>query len=182
MIEMIYEPKDLKEFNKIIWNIDAYFDLHYKKEYSDLPIVKDILKEIDGVNFIKDFYCEHPVWGSFSVYDICSTSKMLIVLNVFPEMEWIVRQDQIGDDGYKFLATIPKDKNIKMLSNLPIPPYAEFPDNTFVSSITGKVLTEDEFDFEFCECYNNGMFKWHGIGTPYFEEKEKELNKNASRD
>lgn len=148
MIELYTYPPTKEDLKKIVVDITNYFESNYKSEYSELPIVKKILKDIDDINFVRGKYVENDIDG-YSIFEISNTAKMAIIFNVFPETEQFFLQEFMGSQAYNFLETIPKDKKVKLIGCLLFPSEAgDFPQNVFKLNSTGEILnTEDDFDF-----------------------------------
>ena len=173
MIEFYLAPRNLDEYEKIIPSIKSYFKIGYKSEYSDLPIVKQILKEIDNIVFVKGKYVENEEGQGYSIYDISNTARMAIIMNVFPDEGYFFRFDLMGGLAYKFIMTAPEDKTIRFLLTTS---YEEecypFPKNKFFL-VERKKFIEDEidFDYELGRAFQEGYLCFWNLDKKAFDEK-----------
>lgn len=92
--------------------VSQYFDAVYENSWFNNRLAKDIIKGIDNSEHIKDGYIESPVYGAISPRDLSSGCKGVLLLLNKPEL--MVCGERFGDNCFRWLFEIAKDRDIKI--------------------------------------------------------------------
>lgn len=126
--------------------VNEYFHIKKKKEWFNRPSVKQIIKEIDDTDAIKDEYLESPILGAISPDSLSTGCKAVILMDVL-EKPYIFGT-KCGDNCVNSILRIAQNKDV----TLKLHHCMKFPESGFELKFldSGKVVTTDrEFAREF---------------------------------
>lgn len=126
--------------------INEYFNLYKTKDWFNRPSVKQIIKEIDKTDAIKDEYLESPVLGAISPDRLSTGCKAIILMNVLDKP--YIFGTKCGDNCVTSILRIAENKDVI----LKLHHCMKFPDSEFKLKFldSGKVVTTNqEFVKEF---------------------------------
>lgn len=82
-----------------------YFDVHYKLEWFDDPLVIEMIKDIDGTDVLNKTTMVHPIFGDIPVIKLSGSVKTLILLHMVGD-RFIFDVSSCGDNCSPWLLKI----------------------------------------------------------------------------
>lgn len=140
---------DFKE--NCIVNVNGYFDVYKKKEWFNNPRVKEIIKNIDRSNAVKDEYIESPVLGAIPPQKLSGGCKAVILMEVLDKSH--VYATKCGDNCVSDILKIAKEKDVEITLHH----VMEFPEHfeAMMMESGKKVTSMEEFVDEFYKIRSN---------------------------
>lgn len=125
-----------KNLENEISMVSGYFDAQYETSWSNSKLAKEIIKDIDDTEYVKDAYLQSPLLGAISPRDLSTGCKAtLLLLN---EDDIIVRGERFGDNCAKWILKVADIKDVTITLNHVL----KFPEPFKIKCInTGKILT-----------------------------------------
>ena len=106
-ISILNEPPE----GQYVWNINAYFRNKMFVEWMNDDLVREMVKDVDKTEVIRDGCLKSSVLGYISPEELSSGVKMLICLYKDPSFRYY-RGALMGDNCYKWVLKIAEMKDI----------------------------------------------------------------------
>jgi hypothetical protein len=122
--------------DKTIYNVSSFFDARVKNEWLNDQFVKDMVKDVDNSDIVKDRYIESKVLGAISPRELSTGVKGLILMEYMPENEYY--GTACGDNCAGWILKIAERKDIFLAFNH----LMRFPQPFRIKGVnSGKILT-----------------------------------------
>lgn len=105
--------KGRKGFERVIWNVDDFFDSSVKPEWFNDSIAKEMVRDVDKSEVLSPYCIQSPVLGQIAPYFLSGGVKaLLIMLN---QDDVIVFATNCGDNCAKWIIEISKRKELTII-------------------------------------------------------------------
>ncbi|MBD5508816.1 MAG: DUF4869 domain-containing protein [Lachnospiraceae bacterium] len=101
-----------KPTEKILWDIDPYFNFNFEHEWLQDDLVKRMIKDIDKSEVLNIYHIQDPVLGQISPWLLSKGVKALIL--AFNEPNLYINGSACGDNCAKWWLEIGKVKDIRI--------------------------------------------------------------------
>lgn len=95
--------------------VSDYFDAQYEQSWFQKPLAREIINDIDKSEYVSGEYIESPVLGGISPLLLSTGCKALLLL--LNEDDIIVSGERMGDNCFKWVLEIAKEKDITITLN-----------------------------------------------------------------
>lgn len=109
---MLYVTVELYEMADKISYTGQYFDAVYEKDWLNKPLVKEIIRDIDNSEHIRDNIIESPIFGGISPRELSTGCKGLLLALNMPEL--LLCGERFGDNCFKWLSKIGELHDIRI--------------------------------------------------------------------
>ena len=187
MLNLYYHyQEDSYNKKKILYKVDLYFKLAYKKDWMNDPMVKQIVLDIDNTDIIKDGLLNSRVFKKFiSPTELSTGSKMLILMLKDDSLsDSYFLSDRLGENCFKWVFVISKLRDINLvLDSWFYPPAELFRDPSYRVRFVVKKRTFHYLEKVFYELYEHLEDDVYGVeieadnieGDPFpYEEQESD--------
>lgn len=104
--------------NKRIYNPDVIFDLNYKNEWLEDPLVRQIIRNVDNVEPIKDHLLKCPIFGYIAPSALSTGTKGLILMLKMDSLNsCYFLSDLYGENCFKWIFKISTLKDINLINS-----------------------------------------------------------------